>query len=166
MKESISITTIFQIFILFVLLFTAIMCLTINNSNAFGVKNEILNIIEANNGVYEEDNGNLSEDIIDTINETSYRTTGTCPDEYQGYQRNGSPVTSGQEASVCIRKVNVTSELDGYLEGELGAGTVATDDFVDGSYVQIVVFYQLDIPVIKQLYNFQTKGETRIIYKN
>ena len=91
MKESISITTIFQIFILFVLLFTAIMCLTINNSNAFGVKNEILNIIEANNGVYEGDNGNLSEDIIDTINETSYRTTGTCPDEYQGYQRNGSP---------------------------------------------------------------------------
>ena len=45
MRESISITTIFQIFILFVLLFTAIMALTINNSNAFGVKDSIVNAI-------------------------------------------------------------------------------------------------------------------------
>ena len=43
MRESISITTIFQIVILFILLFTAIMALTINNSNAFGVKDQIVN---------------------------------------------------------------------------------------------------------------------------
>ena len=44
MKESISMTAIFQIVILFILLFTAIMALTIHNSNAFGVKDEIVNI--------------------------------------------------------------------------------------------------------------------------
>ena len=48
MKESVSVTTIFQIVILFILLFTAIMCLTINNSNAFGVKDEIINIVKKN----------------------------------------------------------------------------------------------------------------------
>ena len=52
MKEAVSATTIFQIVILFILLFTAIMCLTINNSNAFGIKDEIINIIEMNNGNY------------------------------------------------------------------------------------------------------------------
>ena len=44
MRETMSITAIFQIFILFILLFTAIMCLTINNSNAFGVKDSIINV--------------------------------------------------------------------------------------------------------------------------
>ena len=55
MKESISMTAIFQIVILFILLFTAIMALTINNSNAFGVKDEIVNILELNGGKYLDD---------------------------------------------------------------------------------------------------------------
>ena len=43
---------------------------------------------------------------------------------------------------------------------------VATDDFVKGTYYQITVFFQLDLPVVKQIYNFQSKGETKIIYQN
>ena len=41
---------------------------------------------------------------------------------------------------------------------------VATEDFKSGSYYQVAVFYQLDLPIIKQIYNFQTVGETKIIY--
>lgn len=166
MKESISATTIFQIVILFILLFTAIMCLTINNSNAFGVKDEIINIIEMNNGNYlSDDNNTLSEEIVDAISANSYRTTGICDSGFQGFERNGEPVSSGERASVCIRKVEVTTAIDNYLTSILGS-TVVTDEFVPGSYYQIVVFYQLDLPVIRQVYNFQTKGETRIIYLN
>ena len=165
MKESISATTIFQIVILFILLFTAIMCLTINNSNAFGVKDEIINIIEMNNGNYlSDDNNTLSEEIVDAISANSYRTTGICDSGFQGFERNGEPVSSGERASVCIRKVEVTTAIDNYLTSILGS-TVVTDEFVPGSYYQIVVFYQLDLPVIRQVYNFQTKGETRIIYR-
>ena len=170
MRESISITTIFQIFILFILLFTAIMCLTINNSNAFGVKDSIINVIEANDGKY-MDGANLSQEIVDVIAETSYRTSGKCPDvensdnQYQGFDRNGNAVSSGSDnAAVCIRKVETTKEMDSYLERILGVGSVATDDFVEGIYYQVVVFFQLDIPVFKQVYNFKTKGETRTIY--
>lgn len=170
MRESISITTIFQIFILFILLFTAIMCLTINNSNAFGVKDSIINVIEANDGKY-LDGANLSQDIVDVIAETSYRTSGKCPEvensdnQYQGFDRNGNAVSRDSDnAAVCIRKVKTTEEMDTYLEGVLGVGSVATDDFVEGIYYQVVVFFQLDIPVFKQVYNFKTKGETRTIY--
>lgn len=165
MKESVSVTVIFQIFILFVLLFTAIMCLTINNSNAFAVKDEIVNIIESNNGKYlDDDNRNLSEEIVELLANTSYRTTGVCDDEYTGYQRNGQPVGENERAAVCIKKISVTDYMDDYLVGELGDGMVATEDFKSGSYYQVAVFYQLDLPIIEQFYNFQTVGETKIIY--
>ena len=164
MKESVSVTTIFQIVIIFILLFTAIMCLTINNSNAFGVKDEIINVIEMNNGNYlNSDNYSLSSDIVDAISAAAYRTTGVCDDNYQGYERNGQPVSTCERASICIREVNVTSGIDSYLFEELG-NTVAQGEFVNGRYYQIVLFYQLDLPVIRQVYNFQTKGETKIIY--
>lgn len=164
MKESMSMTTILQIVILFILLFAGIMALTINNSNAFGIKDEIVNIIEKSNGTYlNETNEELSQDIKDSLAEASYRTTGKCPDEFIGFDRSGKKVDSNENASICIREVNATDGLDSYLKEKLG-NTVATGDFVPGSYYQIVVFFQLDIPVVKQIYNFQTMGETKIIY--
>ena len=41
MKESIGGTALFQITIVFLLLFTGVMCITINHSKAFAVKDEI-----------------------------------------------------------------------------------------------------------------------------
>ena len=164
MKESVSVTVIFQIFILFVLLFTAIMCLTINNSNAFAVKDEIVNIIESNNGKYlDDDNRNLSDEIVDLLSNASYRVTGMCGEGFTGYQRNGQPAGDNERAAVCIKEVSVTDYLDNYLNDVLD-GMVATEDFKSGSYYQVAVFYQLDLPIIKQIYNFQTVGETKIIY--
>ena len=165
MKESVSVTTIFQIVILFILLFTAIMCLTINNSNAFGVRDEIINIIEMNNGNYlsDDNSGYLSEEIVDAISAAAYRTTGVCDAEYTGFERNGQPVGPGDLASVCIREVSVTDGIDSYLDELLGDTVDA--EFIEGKYYQIVLFYQLDLPVMRQVYNFQTKGETKIIYE-
>lgn len=165
MKESVSATTIFQIVILFILLFTAIMCLTINNSNAFGVRDEIINIIEMNNGNFlNDDNYSLSDEIVESISNAAYRTTGVCDEGYEGFERNGEPVSSGERASVCIKRIDATGGIDSYLDRILG-DTVAQNEFVEGSYYQIVLFYQLDLPVIRQAYNFQTKGETKIIYQ-
>ena len=165
MKEAVSATTIFQIVILFILLFTAIMCLTINNSNAFGIKDEIINIIEMNNGNYlSNDNVSLNEEIVEAIANNSYRTTGVCDSTFDGFERNGEPVSRGEKASVCIKKIEVTDGIDKYLDSILGYGSYADDEFVTGSYYQVVVFYQLDIPVIKQIYDFTLKGETKIIY--
>ncbi len=162
MKESISATTLFQLVILFILLFTAIMCLTINNSNAFGVKDEIVNVIELSNGNY-LDNGKLSSDILKTIEQATYRTTGKCDDDYKGYDKGGNEVNTGDKASICIKEVNVTKEMDKYIN-DLFPGKVATDDFLEGKYYQIIVFYQLDLPILNNSYNMSSKGETRIIY--
>lgn len=168
MKEALSVTTIFQIVILFILLFTAIMALTINNSNAFGMKDEIISYIEANNGNYlNEDKSGLNEELVEKLANASYRTTGKCEDDEdtKGYSRTGEELTSNENASICIKKIKATDEVDKFLFEELD-GMVATDDFVKGTYYQITVFFQLDLPVVKQIYNFQSKGETKIIYQN
>lgn len=168
MKEALSVTTIFQIVILFILLFTAIMALTINNSNAFGMKDEIISYIEANNGNYlNEDKSGLNEELVEKLANASYRTTGKCEDgeDTKGYSRTGEELTSNENASICIKKIKATDEVDKFLSEELN-DMVATDDFVKGTYYQITVFFQLDLPVVKQIYNFQSKGETKIIYQN
>ncbi len=169
MKESISMTTIFQIVILFILLFTAIMCLTINNTNAFGVKDEIVNIIENAQGNFFKNGENgreLSEDIVNTMKENQYRTTGRCKDGYTGYQQNGTMVNEGDKASVCIKKVEMTKEIENYLKGIFSSNKVETDEFMNGYYYQIEVFYQLNMPIINEVYSLSTKGETKILYKN
>ncbi|MEG0977150.1 MAG: hypothetical protein RSF02_01185 [Bacilli bacterium] len=169
MKEAVGATSIFQIVILFILLFTAIMCLTINNANAFGVKDDITNIIELNKGNY-LDGDNLNDEIVNSIKENQYRVTGKCPSSgetdknvYKGYDKNGAVVGEGSKASICIKEVPVTDELDTYLSDILG-GNLGHDDFLRGVYYQVIVFYQMDLPVINQVFNFQTKGETKIIY--
>ena len=111
MKEAVSGVSIFQIVILFILLFTAIMCLTINNANAFGVKDEITNIIEMNDGEFFTSDCNLSSDIVAAVEGSAYRVSGKCDDGYVGFQRDGKKVSSGQEASICIREVAVTDQI-------------------------------------------------------
>ncbi len=171
MREAIGVSSIFQIVILFILVFTAIMALTINNSNAFGVKNEIIKAIEENNGKYLDEKKGLSKDIRNALADAGYRTTGKCEAGYSGFDRQGDPVTSGSRASICIKEVNATDDLDNYLSGNDGrddslniGDAIATGDFITGKYYQVVVFFQMDIPVVNTVANFQTKGETKIIY--
>ena len=163
MRESISITTIFQIVILFILLFTAIMALTINNSNAFGIKDQVVNILETNQGKYKTGES-LDQEIVDLLASTSYRNTGKCSDGFTGFDRNGAMVNSDQQAAICIREVNATEGVDNYLNRVL-QGNVATGEFMPGKYYQIEVFFQLDLPVVKQIYNFKSKAETKVIYQ-
>ena len=51
MREAIGGTWIFQIVIFFILLFTGYMCMSINHSKAFNVKNTIIKEIERAEGV-------------------------------------------------------------------------------------------------------------------
>lgn len=145
------------------------MCLTINNANAFGVKDEIVNMIELSDGNFINGavgNYSLSTEVVRTITETSYRTVGTCDDGYYGFARTGEYIGQGGNSNgsaVCVKCVPVTSAIDNYLTGILGAD-VATGDFDAGYYYQIMVFYQLDLPVVSQVYDFKTKGETKILY--
>lgn len=170
MREGISVTAIFQIVIIFILLFTAIMAMTINNSAAFSVKDKIINAIEENNGILAFDNGGpLDSRVVQPMLEASYRITGKCPkgEGYTGYDRDGKPVGSDAKASVCIRKVIVNDSIDAIYNRKYNTGRkkVLVGDFYEGYYFQVIMYYQLDMPIINGVYNFQTKGDTKIFYE-
>src|SRR5574344_563987 len=119
MREAIGGTWLFQIVIVFILLFTGFMCLTINRSKAFNVKNEIVQTIQTYNGI------NLNEECIDSdtdseicsivkyLTASSYRTTGVDPADtysYTCFTRDGKRVAGSEKPVFCIAQVNVASE--------------------------------------------------------
>lgn len=150
MREAIGGTWLFQIVIIFVLLFTGFMCLTINHSKAFNVKNTIIKAIEREEGA---DLNNPSQDpailkIVAYLREASYRTTGNCPNGYIGYNRDG--LIDSRNSAFCIQKTVAKS----------------SNDLPDMSYYRVVVFYQLDLPIFNEVFNFTVTGDTRLINKS
>lgn len=154
MREAIGGTWIFQIVVFFILLFTGFMCLTINHSKAFNVKNMIVKEIERSEGA-NLSNPNSDEaivKIVEYLKTVSYRTTGNCPRStgdlvWYGYNRDGQ--IDSRNTAFCIAKQT----------------TRTGSDMPDMSYYRVIVFYQLDLPIFKSVFNFKVTGDTKIISK-
>lgn len=168
MKEAIGGVSLFQIVILFLLLFTGVMCLTINHSKAFGVKDEIINILETvqqGNSTTYELTDNTVEEIANYLNEVGYRITGNCPSgNWQGYDRNGQKVSNN--AAFCVRAVNVSDAYHNDLNDKCKNGkcNATYNDFPTMIYYDVALFYQLDVPIIKQAFNLKLYGSTKILF--
>ena len=150
MREAIGGTWIFQIVIFFVLLFTGYMCLTINHTKAFNVKDTIVKEIERQEGVSlsNPDSDEGIQKIVSYLKSSSYRTTGVCPDGYMGYNRDGH--IDSRNSAFCIAKQSVHS----------------ASDMPDMSYYRVIVFYQLDLPIFRSVFNFKVSGDTKIISRS
>lgn len=171
MKEAIGGVSLFQIVIVLLLVFTGIMCLTINHSKAFGVKDEIINILEtdvlasANNGNNYELSDKTVNSIIEHLNEVGYRITGSCPnDNWVGYDRNGLKVSSN--ASFCIKATSVSDAYhnDSIKKCSNGKCNSTQNDYPKMVYYDVILFYQLDVPVIKNVMNFKLNGSTKVLF--
>ena len=165
MKESIGGISLTMIVIVLILLFAGIMSLTINRSNAIAVKERIMRIIEEYDGfdmsataryetecVSDSAGGDELCDILETINTYSYRQVGKCPEEGDvvGYQRDGSMVNSDDFAAFCIIRTKAGREGNELMRSER-------------YYYKVIMFYGIDIPVIKQVLNFKATGETKML---
>jgi len=171
MKEALGGVSIFQIVIIFIILFAGIMCLTINESKAFGVKDEIITIIQNQkfgvgiSPLNNEINNSTASKISQHLNEVGYRTTGTCPsNEWKGYDRNGHVVTNN--ASYCIKVNDVSNSfyLDLVEKCKNNKCSVTTNDYPKMVYYDVVLFYQLDIPVLNDVMNFKIYGSTKVMF--
>jgi len=166
MREAIGGTWLFQIVIVFLLLFTGFMCLSINRSKAFSVKDKIIQSIQSHNGIniskgYVDGNEDAFSDIVTYLKENAYRTTGKEPDDglyYQCYDREGQNKGESSKNKVfCIAEINAAK--DAVAEGDSGF-----DELPEMKYYRVVVFYQLDLPVFHDLFNFRVVGDTKILY--
>ena len=166
MREAIGGTWLFQIVIVFILLFTGFMCLTINRSKAFNVKDQIIQTLQSYNGINYGDDAGSSEaiaDIVDYIKDNSYRTAGNVPaDEmvngekvsYDCYNRDGRIVHDNPV--FCIARMPVGKDAC--------AGETCFNELPDMTYYRVVVFYQLDLPIFKELFSFKIVADTKTMY--
>ncbi|MBE6156173.1 MAG: hypothetical protein E7161_00290 [Firmicutes bacterium] len=171
MKEALGGISLFQIVIVFILLFTGIICLTINQSKAFAVKDEIITIIQ-NQNIDSFSNGSdykltddTSQNIAVRLKDAGYRTTGNCPSgEWIGYSRDGVEVSNN--AAFCIRVNNVSSTFYSDLENKCTADKciITSEDYPSMVYYDIVLFYELDIPILKYFMNFKIYGSTKVLF--
>lgn len=166
MREAIGGTWLFQIVIVFILLFTGFMCLTINRSKAFNVKDQIIQTIQSYNGIdvgASAENSEALAEIVNYIQDNSYRTAGNVPaDEkvngekvpYTCYNRDGRE--DKDNPVFCIARMPVGMDAC--------AGETCFNELPDMSYYRVVVFYQLDLPIFKELFSFKIVGDTKTMY--
>ena len=156
MKESIGGISLFNIVIVFVMVFTGYISLTINYSKAYNIKNEILNIIRNQGGVCTSSvasSGNkcytFKDQIVDYFKETNYTSVGRCDDDWYGYSRSGELLGLGsKKAAFCVKAIEAH----------------ATSELPDAVYYKVKMFYHLDLPVINRFWNFTVEGETTRVY--
>lgn len=161
MKNAFGATFLFQIVIFFVILFTGYICMSINQAKAFNVKNEIVKAIEKNapdlTGLGATE---FRSDIVESFEDVGYRLSGNCSEDLKrlssnpknkvwGCSREGNCSSNTENVAFCIAKI--TSPMAG---GK-----------VDAYYYKIETFYQLELPIIKNIFSMRAKGETKILYK-
>ena len=78
MREAIGGTWLFQIVLVFILLFTGFMCLTINRSKAFNVKDQIIQTLQSYNGINYGDDAGSSEAIADIVDYIFFADVKYC----------------------------------------------------------------------------------------
>ena len=147
MREAIGGTWIFSIVIVFIVLFTSFLAISVNYSKAFKVKNGIVNIIEKREGISDA----TVDEISDYLNSVGYLVYSSCPD-YVASQSNES--AHGFEAS------NTNSRKFKYCI----AKTEDTNGNIKKTYYNVTVFFRVDLPIMGEIFTFPVTGETKPIY--
>lgn len=147
MREAIGSTFLFNIMIVFIFFFASFLAISINYSQAFRIKNQIINYIEQYEGI---DDKKDRERIINYINSSGYYRDIDCAtnggNNFEGNTRddNGSNVSVGSNRArgLCIKK----------LKNNNG-----------DTYYRVTTFVKFNLPIIGDFFTFPVKGETRII---
>ncbi len=158
MRHSIGAAWIFSLCITFTMLFVGYMAISLNYAKAFKIKNHLVSMIEENEGY----NPSLDNRIEKYFISEGYVASGTCKPniKVEGYDEEYSN-------PVCIGPVAGTSECQACIYKRRGA-TIRYDN---GEVIKIktnyrvVTFFKFDLPIIKNLTNFQVSGESRYFYE-
>ena len=147
MKSAFGGVGLFMIVIFFIVLFTGYICMSINHTRAFNVKNAVIRIIERHGtGTKNIDKlaSDITDDVVAELNEIGYRIESTCKEGWYGFEKNNRFVEESSKALFCIKKIETTNAT---LNKSM-------------HYYQVETFYQLDIPIVKTLMRLTIKGDT------
>ena len=148
MKEAIGGTWLFTLVIAFLAVFTTFVSVTTNYSRTYKIKDEIVMDLEYYNGVNQES----LKAINNYIKGIGYTSTNKCPDDggkWMGFSvkkesEGGYDIACTSNANYCIKKT-LTSSCKIYSPR---------------AYYTVVVFFQLNWPVLRQAFHVDISGET------
>lgn len=143
MREAIGGTWIFTIVIVFIVLFSSYLAISVNYSKAFKVKNEIINLIEQNEGM-SADTQSAIEKYLDSVGYFVYGNCSKGSDSEEVVYTGYSQIKQGYKYCVSTRS--------------------ADDDVLERNYYKVKVFFKLDLPIVGNLLTFPITGETKAVY--
>lgn len=136
MKEAIGTTMVFNLIIIFVVVFIILYVGAMGYSKAFKVRNKIIDIIELHQGY----TTSAQEEIENNLSDIGYQLNinKTCSE-----RNNNQPLDNESKYHYCVYE-NTTSK---------------------GKYYGVMVFIHFDIPLIGGFIELPMYGETRIIFE-
>lgn len=188
MKASISSIWLVGLVLVFLLIFSAYIIITVDYSKSFKLKNEVVSIVEKNKGMVYKDgkvmpstvkNGvNVVGDLgaIKTINAylaaNTYTAKGPC--NYDTNKSGGSVVWYGVK-ELAYQRSGSPSKGDVFEQAQKGktyyycfakfkTGRAETEVY-ESVYYKITLFYKFEIPVLSELLPVRVEGMTDEIYR-
>lgn len=151
MRESIGGAWLLGIVMTFIVLFASFLAVSINYSKAFKVKNNVIDLIEKNEGMNEQ----AAKEIYSYLRSEGYILKSKCaqPDnvsdpnvyKYVGFDMEDA-VSESDDALYCVQENKVQGST------------------LDKTYYSVQVFFKLDLPVVGDIFTFKVSGETMSIY--
>lgn len=142
MRESIGGAWILGIVMTFIVLFASFLAISINYSKAFKVKNNVVDLIEKNEGMNED----AAEAIYGYLQSQGYILKGKRDSGYVGFDMI-SKASDQSKSLYCVKK-----------------NTITTETALEKSYYSVEVFFRLDLPIFGDIFTFSVTGETMSIY--
>jgi len=161
MREAMGGTWLFGIVILFIALFTAFLAYSISYTRAFNTKNEIINILERNEGY------SATADHNDCINEIKLaEEKGSSPSVacliYDKMQNLGYNYGAASDIPCKLndKSVGVTAD-PGYCVSKICTNS---GDKTSRVYYKVTTYVAVKIPVINVTARIPISGETKTLY--
>ena len=143
MREAFGGTFTIQLILLFLAIYIAFIAVALNYAKAFRVKNQIINIIEQNEG-FDFDNS----------------AEGSTQNEIKNYLRRVSYYVN----LTNIKNNNINDNYKCYSEGYCveKMGSTVTDG-IEGTYYKVTTYVNIDMQVFNLKFTIPIQGETRKI---
>lgn len=147
MRESFGSMWIIGLVLIFTLLFSSFLAVSISYSKSFKVKNEVLSFLEKQEGLTD----NAVKLINDYLRNSGYKQKGICEEGWIGIRE----INSGSSREVkevadgktkyyyCVKKENISDGAHPFR-----------------AYYKVKLFYKFELPVVGDMFNFQVDGET------
>lgn len=144
MREAFGGTFTIQLILLFLAIYIAFIAVALNYAKAFRVKNQIINIIEQNEG-FDFDNsaeGSAQNEIKKYLERVSYYVNLTN-----------------------IKNNNINDNYKCYSEGYCveKMGSTGIDTGIEGTYYKVTTYVNIDMQVFNLKFTIPIQGETRKI---